>query len=399
MTRPLALLAFLALAAAAPGGPRSTAVYPEQRILLRFDHRVHLEAGAACASCHPAAASDSPSDRLLPPEARCAACHRTHAGAPPGRAAASERCDRCHPGFDETVHRAPEPSLFPRAALHFSHARHLGRGATCATCHGALDDVRLATRADLPRMATCLACHDGRRAPARCALCHLAAQDARGAPLETDLPGGRLVPGSGDPLGLDHGPGFDRSHGLVAQGRRETCRACHAERECLRCHDGTTKPAAIHPGDYVSVHAVPARQNAPRCDDCHRRQSFCAPCHERVGVGAQADAPFRVPTARVHPPADVWVGRADASGALRAGPGHHGVQAARNIGQCASCHREEQCLECHATNSAAFPSQFPRGVSPHPPGFAASCRDLFRKNDRACRKCHAAGEAALAPCR
>jgi c(7)-type cytochrome triheme protein len=394
MRATLLLSSMLASNAAALGGappeatagqPRSAAVYPEQRIALRFSHRMHLAKGAKCIFCHGAAQrSDSPADRLVPKEERCARCHEieeARAGTPTDPPSA---CQVCHPGFDFAVHRAPEPSLFPRAALRFSHAKHLSRGTECAACHGSYEKVDLATRAQLPKMANCLACHDGRKAPASCETCHLPALDGRGARIATSLPGGTLRPGPGNPLGLDHGPGFERAHGLIAAGRREQCLACHAERDCRSCHDATRKPEAIHPGDFISTHPVPARANQPNCSACHRLQTFCAACHERAGVGANADPAFQVPGHRVHPPD--W---------LTSGPGHHGVQAARNIGQCASCHREDQCLQCHATTSVRYPG----GIRPHPPDFASRCRDLVRKNDRACAKCHLPGDPSLARCR
>jgi hypothetical protein len=88
----------------------------------------------------------------------------------------------------------------------------------------------------------------------------------------------------------------------------------------------------------------------------------------------------------VHPP-----------GWMIPGAAFHGIQAARNIGSCASCHREEECSRCH---SATHPlNAFP--ANPHPPGFAARCRDLARSNDRACLKCHVAGSPgdSFARCR
>ncbi|HEY6104430.1 MAG TPA: cytochrome C, partial [Anaeromyxobacteraceae bacterium] len=139
---------------------------------------------------------------------------------------------------------------------------------------------------------------------------------------------------------------------------------------------------AIHPGDFTSTHAVAARQNRPDCSACHRLQSFCTGCHERAGVGPNADVPGTslYSGAQVHPPRSVWVD-------VR-GPQHHGVQAARNIGQCASCHREDQCLACHATTPTTSSPLYPVGINPHPPGFAGRCREMLAKNDRACRKCH-----------
>ncbi len=367
---------------------RSLAIYPEQRIALRFSHREHLAKGMSCVSCHDAAVrSDSARDRLIPPEARCAACHDIEGARAGKKTEPPAACEACHPAFDATIHRAPPASLFPRAALHFSHAKHLdrlralprtARDEECRTCHGSYAEVDLATRAQLPPMATCLDCHDGKRAPIQCSTCHLTAFGAKGARLETDLPSGQLRPGPGDPLGLDHGQRYDRMHALVAPGHREQCLACHSDRQCLACHDGTTKRAAIHPGDFVSTHAVPARADEPHCDACHRRQSFCIACHERVGVGAEAPA-FQVQGHRVHPAN--WAQ-------------NHGAQAARNIGQCASCHREEGCLQCHATTGTPTPN-----APTHPPGFSGNCGSLYRKNARACQKCHAASDPALAPCR
>ena len=366
------------------GQPRSTAVYPQERIALAFSHFGHRGQARRCLTCHAAAlASESARDRLVPSEQDCARCHDIQAFRegrvtdPPGN------CHVCHPGFDHTVHRAPEPSSFPPAQLSFSHARHLERltrsgvevNAACAACHGDVDAVHPATRGDLPKMATCLACHDGRQASTECSTCHLPARPGRGARIETALPSGELRPGPGNPFGLDHGPRYDRAHSLAAVSRGEQCLACHAESSCQACHDATRKPAAIHPGDFVSTHPVPARRNQPDCSSCHRLQTFCTGCHERAGVGADADVPGTgfYQGARVHPP-----------GWLAPGPQHHGVQAARNIGQCASCHREDQCLACHATTSTAFPG----GIRPHPPGFAERCRQMLAKNDRACRKCH-----------
>ena len=355
---------------ATAGEPRSLAVYPEQVIALRFSHARHLESGAACQACHQdVSASDSAASRRIPGEERCAACHDVE-GARAGRPAGPpSACRDCHPGFDVSVDRAPRPSSFPRPGLHFSHARHLARGAGCAVCHGDLSRVELATRAQLPRMATCLTCHDGREASASCATCHPGPRRARGGQIETQLPAGVLRPGPGDPFGLDHGPRFERAHGSLALRERERCAACHAQSFCLRCHDWGTRPQEIHPGDYISLHPVAARQGDGRCDACHRRQSFCAACHERTGVGSEAAAAFRDPSARVHPP-----------GWMTLGPGHHGVQAARAIGTCASCHREEQCAACHAPSTL--------GARTHPPGFAGRCREMIRRSDRACAKCH-----------
>jgi hypothetical protein len=351
---------------AAGAAPRSPVIYPEQEIALRFDHGQHLDKKIRCGQCHfRIAESDQASDRNIPTEGRCAICHEIEEAKAGAVVDPPSACRDCHPGFDPDLHRAPRPSRFPAPMIQFSHARHLGRGAECADCHD-MARVQLATREQLPRMADCLVCHDGARAPAGCATCHLPSRRAHGATIETELSTGQLRPGPGNPYGLDHGPRFERTHAGIASRQREQCLACHAENSCNRCHDGAGRPLGVHPPDFATTHPVAARQGEPRCDACHRRQSFCAACHERTGVGSNAPA-FRDAAARVHP--QTW---------LTPGPGHHAIQAARNIASCASCHREEQCLECHATT----------GVKPHPPGFAAGCRQMIRKNDRACAKCH-----------
>jgi len=330
----------VAVPAGAGAAPRSLAVFPEQEIALRFSHAAHLRAGYACERCHDRIGrSDSASDRNLPAEAGCAGCHDIE-GAKRGQPTFPQgECRVCHPGFDWTVERAPRASRFPRAHLIFSHARHLKAGASCQTCHGDLAQVELATRAQLPLMQTCLACHDGQKASAACATCHLTRRRAAGALLQTDLPSGALRPGPGNPFGLDHGPRFERTHAQLAARQREQCMACHDEPSCNRCHAGATRPQSIHPGDFLSTHMVPARQGGDRCDACHRRQTFCVGCHERVGVGRQAPA-FGDPRAQVHP--STW---------MTPGPGHHGVQAIRNLASCVSCHREEGCAICHPRGS------------------------------------------------
>lgn len=359
----------LLAAALAAAGPRSAVVYPDRQIAIRFDHRRH-EGKVGCVECHAGVTeSDQAADRNVPAEASCTRCHDV-AGARAGKSVEPpSACRDCHPGFDPDLHRAPKASLFPAPMIHFSHARHLRRGAGCATCHD-MAGVGLATREQLPRMADCLACHDGARAPADCATCHLRSRRSRGAPLETELPTGSLRPGPGDPFGLDHTPGFERAHGRAAARQREQCLACHAEPSCNRCHDGAGRALPVHPSDFATTHPRAAKRIEPRCDACHRRQSFCVACHERAGVGAEARA-FRDPSARVHPPG--WAGP---------GPGGHAQAAARDVASCASCHREEGCVACHA---AAGPGA---GARTHPPGFAAGCRSMIRKNERACAKCH-----------
>jgi hypothetical protein len=402
-----------------PVVPPSPLIFPAQQIPLRFDHARHLKLGARCETCHlSAATSTSASDNLIPAEAACRSCHeidRTQPAKAVPAGSPAARCDACHVAENgegwmpkagtagPAAQAAPPRVRLTNPNLKFNHGLHVGRGMGCALCHAAVEMEGLATRADLPKMALCLGCHDGKQTTSRCGACHLTEPDGR---LRTNLASaataavgllegtGKLVP-SGVLRGFDaHGPTFARDHAQV--GREEGyCLSCHKRSECVDCHGGTVRPFDIHPSDYVSLHGSDARRNTPDCSSCHRAQSFCIGCHQRAGVaadpsggvpGTQPRNPFGTGTGlkSFHPPGWVNEGGAGQSG--------HAQQARRNLRTCVSCHREETCLACHSTDPT-------RGmaVSPHGPGFAgtARCRSLSNKNRRACVKCHALGAAEI----
>jgi hypothetical protein len=345
----------------------SPVVYPTQRLPLIFSHAKHARLGIACAACHPdAATSRSAVDNLLPTEAQCRACHpidrdqpeRVVAGAPPAR------CAACHAGYApgkpvERVYLATPP-------LKFDHAAHAK--TSCAHCHGDLSKVDLATRAHLPTMTSCLACHREGTQERRCADCHLA---QLGGLIETDHVHGTLVP-KHTGLGDAHGPDFAKDHRQEAMQPDATCGACHDRSECVACHQGVARPLEFHPGNYLLTHAVEARRGKPDCSACHRAQSFCVGCHERSGLGTRPPGEF-AGTGQFHPPN--W---ASATGGL------HAREAKRNITACASCHREEDCLACHSAEPTSM------RASPHPKGWrgSAKCRALDQKNRRMCLRCH-----------
>jgi hypothetical protein len=389
--------------------PPSALIFPAHTIPLRFDHARHLKLGVKCDACHVSApTSTSAADNLIPAEAACRQCHEIDRARPTkvptdGPAA---RCDACHVVDGGGAGWLPRGATFatpPRVELappnlKFNHRLHVSRGVGCELCHANVATKGFATRDDLPKMALCLGCHDGKQATSRCGACHLTEPDGR---LKTNLASaataalgptglGQLVP-SGVLRGLDaHGPMFARDHAQV--GRDEGyCLSCHKRSECVDCHGGTVRPFDIHPADYVSLHGGDARRNTPDCSSCHRSQTFCVGCHQRTGVAADPEGGVRGKQPRnpfgtgtqlksFHPPG--WVGDA---GAATSG---HAQQARRNIRACVSCHREESCLGCHSTDPT-------RGmnVSPHGPGFGgtARCRTLSQKNRRVCLKCHTLG--------
>lgn len=423
---------------ALPKAPRrdgpSPVVYPPQSVPIEFSHRRHLARGAACATCHPSATeSTSSRDNLLPREAQCQPCHAIDrsrpfgalfTASPPGTPPVA--CAACHIGFPKEPAQSGQPTLppgvepasriqrvdLPPPNLKFNHRLHASQGVGCPVCHGDLSQVDRAGRAQLPSMGQCLRCHDGglrrgattnsdgaagsggRRVSAsdRCTVCHPA---TRSGELQTQFTSGLLLP-SGLQRGDDHREtGFRQSHGSVAQAGPDYCASCHRESYCLRCHNAVAKPLDIHGGNYVARHAIDARRNQPDCSTCHRQQSFCLGCHERLAVTSHSTLPGRPPVSaftpaqprRFHP--EGWA-------SIGGGPleNQHGSEARRNQRSCASCHREDSCLACHSTLPD---SRVPGGANPHPVDWLSSgrCRSLVSANPRLCLKCHREGSALL----
>jgi hypothetical protein len=379
----------------------SDEIFPPQTITIRFDHRRHLSIPASassprtpkltCRSCHAAAfTSGDARDRLLPsPVTSCDPCHgsdhrnREQVQAGPG---ADGRCTSCHLGQDAGKDGAVARFVLPRPNLRNSHWKHAARNIGCEQCHGAVQDVGLATRQQLPRMSGCFVCHamsGSAQGEARghCTNCHLVGPGGR---LQTTFATGPLLP---PPWlhGADHGPAWARSHRVQAAANSAMCANCHSEASCSECHDGKSRPRAIHPGDWLSMHAEASVLDNPRCTSCHQLQTFCADCHRRVGVARDGPLGTRASGRRFHPPAAEW-----SAGAR--GTTHHAWEAMRNLNACVSCHSERDCATCHASRGLRGGA----GVSPHPAGF--QCGAAFARNPRPCLVCHRASDQAIRNC-
>lgn len=368
MTRIITILLVIAFGTAVIAEPDATrwspVVYPEQRLPLIFSHGKHLARGATCATCHAGAAtSRSAIDNLIPTESACRACHAIDRSDPTKQATPVAACAGCHVGYTPgavvaRVYLTPAP-------IKFAHAQHATQ--PCESCHGDMRTVDLATTRQLPTMASCLTCHTRGTEERSCTSCHLA---KIGGLMETVFPHGTLVPRTSG-LGDDHGPLFARDHRQQASRSDATCGACHDRSECQECHQGVVKPVDFHAANYLLVHATEAKRGRPDCSACHRAQTFCVACHERSGLGTRGQPGFSRDAAKPFHPAG-W-------DTLHAGA------ARRNITSCASCHREEDCVQCHSAEPGKAIS-----VSPHPAGWRGSlrCRMLDQKNRRMCLRCH-----------
>lgn len=384
-------------AGATDTGP-SDVIFPPQRLTIRFNHKLHLTriSGTTCTTCHErATTSSAATDRLLPSPTKCDACHQSdHKELSRVTAGPDQdgKCDFCHLGYREGDDNRVAPLVVPQPNLVFNHQKHAARNIGCGQCHGAVQELELATRDQLPRMRGCLGCHQhpdpAARGPAKsdCTTCHLTARpsDPKSGRLKVMFPSGALSP----PRWLHnaaHTADWIERHKLVAANDSQFCANCHKEEMCADCHDGRVRPRNIHPNDYLNMHAIESRMAAQRCQSCHHEQSFCLGCHQRVGVSMSGPPAARA-SGRFHPDKSVW------SDAPRKA-GHHAQEAQRNLNACVSCHVERDCVACHGSAGIGA------GFNPHRAGFVSGCATQMRRNPRPCFVCHEPGAAVLNMCR
>jgi hypothetical protein len=375
-------------------GP-SPAVFPPQKLTLRFNHKFHVQQqNLKCTTCHPGAmTSDSVADHLTPKGTTCDSCHGTdHENldrVQPGDEA-NGKCNFCHLGYKEGDGNRVAKLDIPRPNMIFTHKKHVARNIGCGQCHGDVQELELATRDQLPRMRGCFGCHQQPDAAARgqaksaCETCHIKGGAKEGGRIRTAFGSGVMQP----PRWMhnaQHTPDFIQRHKLVAANDSQFCANCHKEDFCADCHDGRVRPRNIHPNDYLSMHPIEARLATQRCTSCHREQSFCVGCHQRVGVSMSGPSGAR-DSGRFHPSKSEW------SDAPRR-PGHHSFEAMRNLNACVSCHVERDCVVCHGGRGIGG------GFNPHISGFPGGCATQFKRNPRPCYVCHEPGATVLQRCR
>jgi hypothetical protein len=385
-------------------GP-STAIFPPQNIPLRFNHAKHVSMGTLCTTCHAdVATSDSAKDSLLPTGQTCDGCHGSDHSQPSAVLAGTEargQCAFCHLGYAAGDGNRVAPIDVPRPNMHFTHKKHLAKGMTCAACHGDVASQEVATRAQMPRMAGCLGCHQmpdsagAHTAKSACTTCHLRELGegahppeetlrGEGGRIRTVFPSGVLTPPQWF-HDAQHTPDWIMRHREVAAADSAFCANCHTENYCTNCHDGRVRPRDIHPADFISMHPIEARMGTEKCTACHQEQSFCLTCHMRLGISMSGPPGVRE-AGRFHPPKAIWSDTPQQ-------PGSHGFEAERNLNACVSCHTERDCVTCHGGIGIGG------GFNPHRAGFMSTCQTQFRRNPRPCLVCHEPGESALAECR
>ncbi len=204
------------------------------------------------------------------------------------------------------------------SGLKFSHRFHLTRaGAKCGDCHAAAATSRAAGDSLLPLEKDCLVCHDGRRAPNGCAVCHDEPMRARTHaprtrtyrfPHELHLAFGDVGPvlaaaiRNRKYLSQPPPPAADLRSGNACaachRGMARTDLATHRNlpqmADCISCHTHVDPPfscgfchtagarlkPASHTPDFLDSHSRrSARLDKPSCAVCHGISFRCLGCH------------------------------------------------------------------------------------------------------------------------
>lgn len=292
MKKPIIIFVFISLL--------STSYVASQDVELIFSHKLHAEdVEAGCTDCHQTAGeSEQPSDNLLPTMETCYTCHDEDTD-----------CGLCHKDPDNAV-------VYPRITEYiwkFSHAKHANQDVECTVCHVGVESSSNIFDRHLPSMAACQECHNNLEQDNYCQMCH--------------SKGENLVP-------LDHRLDWVTAHGISSQLEKNSCEQCHAEKQCLDCHDKDNLDHKVHPLNFVNNHSIQAKNKNEQCYTCHEEQASCVECHR-----SQLVMPRNHSTA-------AWTNASTG--------GRHARQAKMDLDNCLSCHNDNYtspiCAECHIKN-------------------------------------------------
>jgi len=226
-----------------------------------------------------------------------------------------------------------------RDTIIFSHHVHFEQGLECDGCHGDINKDAERKIQPLLTMDGCADCHDVEDS-AQCGTCHT----------NTDAPDTYDRPGSTHLL-FSHQKHMDYSSG------------------CEDCHVGASGAADISPENRM----IPQHLECNNCHQSDMDSGKCQLCHERL------DLYQRKPETIFSHEANFFK--------------RHGAKAAAG-GQenCAVCHDQSFCGDCHAKTMTVRPSlRFPERVDRtfvHQGDWMSRHAIEARVGDTSCMKCH-----------
>jgi hypothetical protein len=141
-------------------GVQSTPVQP-----LAFNHKIHLQNGLECTTCH-AGVAQGP-DAGIPDATFCMACHQVIAAEKPEIKKLTAYAAKGQDAPWERVYW-----FYPETHVRFWHSPHIRAGVACDECHGKLSQQTVAVRAKNLTMSFCLSCHRAKGVSADCTTCH-----------------------------------------------------------------------------------------------------------------------------------------------------------------------------------------------------------------------------------
>lgn len=311
-----------------------------------------------------------------------------------------ESCKKCHPETRD---------LIVYHSLKITHKKHWDRGIGCTVCHDRVVHGPNAATKNTPKMATCFRCHDGKRAPNTCGLCHETLGVRKPSVFTPEWVEGHKAEVGGDRascqrchqedfcnnchrMATPHQSTWLDNHPQEFRKSKQDCSVCHADSFCKDCHSIKTE----HKLGWLTKHPSEFRRDPQQCDRCHDRL-FCSDCHERYQAHPQGWLQLHPGQAKQKPETcktchkenfcvgchqgQVPAGHQDATW-LRT----HGGQVATSA-SCRTCHTQSFCLKCHQNQKPS--SHDSRWRKLHPIQAKASseaCKTCH--TPESCRKCH-----------
>ena len=125
---------------------------------VAFSHKLHVEKGLNCRACHTLGGEGFAAG--IPKESFCLGCHTTVKADSPEIAKLKQPVDWVR------IYRVPD-------FVWFNHASHVKDAKIeCAQCHGDVAARDVLAKEKPTTMASCMDCHQARKAPIGCDFCH-----------------------------------------------------------------------------------------------------------------------------------------------------------------------------------------------------------------------------------